>query len=300
MASGQGRRFGTSEPPVEDDFNSFGLDLAPLPLPAPVESKWPRSRIKSVVGSALRWTGAFFLVIVSLMLFSMASFEKASQVEALKPGIDTIRAEKADQMEAEYGEADLPDEATGARWISQATSSGRAVAEVQNGLLGETGPISLKGIPKSDDEAEPEYACSEDVDILPGRPHAYSKQERIDCAVRRRQDALEALESRLASYLDVSSRKGRHLNVVAPWHVQVKGVDDEEGTVSLSDYEWVFPEVRVFGDDGVVPVVWQLSNAEGVPIAWVKGVFEPTTNGFEDLVLIEIDPAATKAAGASS
>ena len=51
---------------------------------------------------------------------------------------------------------------------------------------------------------------------------------------------------------------------------------------------------------GVVCVVWQLSYAEGVPMAWVRGVFEPTTNGFEDLVLIEIDPAATKAAEASS
>jgi len=252
-----------------------------------------RQKRRVLIGRISRWASAGFLALVALVLFAMAGSIGAYNLDELKDDYTAVTDEEDRARQAQQFERDLPRKQEGSRLLDAATSSAKAVADIQNTYLDETGPVSLKGIPKKESQGsetvheendDGEYVCSEPE---PGkRAKKYTKKERVECAEQRRADNLSGLGRKLEPYFMASARDEDGFNAATPWFESVDSLPDAEKS-SLADRTWTSNSDAVFTEEGFVTITWSLRDDDDSELARITGVYDPVTKKFGSMSLSE-------------
>ncbi|MFE1170361.1 hypothetical protein [Nocardiopsis sp. NPDC058789] len=230
-------------------------------------------------GTGLGVVGGLTLLVVAAAINSHHQSQLADQAQ---DGFDAQRNISV----AEQGLEDLPSEEEAGRWLSQATSVGATVAEVQNTYLEQAGPLSLDGLPERTPGLGERDECVTYLDERPTSPREYSNEELTTCAQALREAEIGGLDRHLTPHFAAHVRDDDGFNAVAQWHSGVAALDELEEGAFAADYSWTVHEAKVFERDGSIPMVWTLTHEEtGQLVAWMHGTYDPVVKKFDRMVL---------------
>lgn len=225
---------------------------------------------RATKGGVARWVGVGFLVFGAGAAGLVTMSANDMNAEALAP--DLAKLEVLDQRvtTAEDALSSLPDERSSARAFNKAKTDGEAVAKLQN----------LYGVPA-------ERNILDDYDrVLPEKD-----QESQDEANER---VYSANSRSLAPFFDLADETltatpgATFLDPAAVWFGLVGANDGAVWTASVAvDYT----------DNGEIPVMWQLHNAESDLLAWVEADYDPFQLKFSAPVINLSEAGSTKLEG---
>lgn len=275
-------------PPRSGDADSLAERLSKGGSPtAPKKPRRTKAQRRALIAGVSRWTGTGLACLVALVLFAMAGSMSSYHEQELVEQYQGVTDQETRARAATQAERELPEGQQGSRNLDAALGSAKAISEIQNTYLSETGPVSLDGIPKAEEQTgrEPdddEYICSEPE---PGkRAKTYTKEERLDCAERRRADTLSGQGRKLETYFAQSALDQTGFTAATPWHESVSTLPDGEET-SLADYSWKPSSEAVFDEHGNISLTWTLVDDTGTTAALLTGTYDPVSKKFGSLAL---------------
>lgn len=275
-------------PPRSGDADSLAERLSKGDTP--VASKKPRrtkAQRRVLIGRIARWTGTGLAGLGALVLFAMAGSISSYHTNEMVEQYTSVTDQENRLRAASQAERELPEGQQGSRNLDAALGSAKTVSDIQNTYLIETGPVSLEGIPKAEVQTgrepdEDEYICSEPE---PGkRAKTYTKEERLDCAERRRADTLSGQGRKLETYFAQSALDQTGFTAAMPWHESVSTLPDGEET-SLADYSWKPSSEAVFDEYGNISLTWTLVDDQGATTALLTGTYDSVSKKFGSLAL---------------
>ncbi|MEU3016593.1 hypothetical protein ABZ635_04250 [Nocardiopsis sp. NPDC007018] len=242
------------------------------------------ARIAYWSGTGLGLLGGLVLIVAA---GAISSYHQSLLEEQAQDGFEAQRNTTA----AQQGLEDLPTRVEAERWLEQATTVSSGIAETQNTFLEHSGPLSLDGLPTETPGRGDTDDCVSYLDERPDEPREYTNAELTTCAQGLRQEAVRGLDRQLIPHFAPQVRDDNGFNAVSQWHAEVPALDELDEGSSMSDFSWSVHEARVFERDGLIPVVWTLTDEDtGQMVAWLHGTYDPVVKKFERMVLGTVTP----------
>lgn len=213
---------------------------------------------------------------------AISSYHQSQLAEQAQDGFEAKRNTAA----AQQGLEDLPTQDEAERWLNQATTVSESIAAAQNTYLEHSGPLPMDDLPAETPGRGDKDDCVSYLDERPDEPREYTDEELTACAQGLRQEAISGLDRQLTPHFAAHVRDDNGFNAVSQWHAQVPALKELEEGASAADFTWSSHEARVFERDGLIPMVWTLTNEDtGQTVAWMHGTYDPVVKKFGHMVL---------------